>query len=180
MDYMIFLQALYFILPAYFANIMPVLVKKLDFLAVPVDFGKKIGNEPVFGSHKTWRGIFFATFGGFVFFIAQQRLTDFGIFVNLNLVNYAMLPFYFGAFLGVGAIFGDLVKSFFKRRFAIAPGKRWVPFDQIDLVIGALVFSSFYYVPPLWGWAFLCIITVPLHMIVKHFGYWSGLSNQKW
>ena len=180
MDFMIFLQALYFILPAYFANIIPVLVKKINFLAWPVDFGKKLGKNYLFGSHKTWRGLFFATLGGFVFFYVQRLLYQLGVFQNLSLIDYNAFPFWFGALLGFGAIFGDLMKSFFKRRLSIAPGKRWVPFDQIDLVIGALVFSLFYYVADFWIWAYLCIVTIPLHIIFKYLGYWSGISKQKW
>lgn len=177
---MIFLQAIYFILPAYFANIMPVLARKINFLAFPVDFGKKLGRNYFFGSHKTWRGLFFATAGGFVFFYAQKILYSLGIFANLSLIDYSSFPFWFGALLGFGAIFGDLVKSFFKRRLSIAPGRRWIPFDQIDLVLGALAFSSFYYAPDLWIWVYLCLVTIPLHMIVKHLGYYSGISKQKW
>ncbi len=180
MDYMILLQALYFILPAYFANIAPVLVKRINFLAYPVDFRKKLGGEPVFGSHKTWRGLFFATLGGLLIFYLQQFFYKADIFTELSLIDYSSFPVWFGALLGFGAIFGDLVKSFFKRRFAIAPGKSWIPFDQIDLVIGALVFSSFFYVPSLWIWIYLCLVTIPLHMIVKHIGYYSKISSQKW
>jgi hypothetical protein len=32
----------------------------------------------------------------------------------------------------------DSVKSFVKRRVGIAPGAPWIPFDQLDFVIGAL------------------------------------------
>lgn len=31
---------------------------------------------------------------------------------------------------------GDAAKSFFKRRVHVPPGKPWVPFDQLDFVIG--------------------------------------------
>jgi CDP-2,3-bis-(O-geranylgeranyl)-sn-glycerol synthase len=44
--------------------------------------------------------------------------------------------------MGFGALFADAVESFFKRRAGIGPGKTWVPFDQIDYIIGGLVFVA--------------------------------------
>jgi CDP-2,3-bis-(O-geranylgeranyl)-sn-glycerol synthase len=38
----------------------------------------------------------------------------------------------------VGAVGGDLLKSFLKRRRRIPPGARWIPADQLDFVIGAI------------------------------------------
>jgi len=36
---------------------------------------------------------------------------------------------------GVGAMSGDVVKSFFKRRVGIAPGRPWLPADQLDFIV---------------------------------------------
>ena len=44
-----------------------------------------------------------------------------------------------GLRFGIGAMAGDAVKSFFKRRADVPSGERWFPFDQIDFVVGALV-----------------------------------------
>jgi hypothetical protein len=44
-----------------------------------------------------------------------------------------------GLRFGFGAVAGDAAKSFFKRRLAIAPGSPWIPFDQLDFAVGALV-----------------------------------------
>jgi len=167
-------------IPAYFANMAPVPFSRLRFFSTPVDFGKKLKGKPVFGSHKTWRGIILATIAGVLFFWIQKMLYSHGIFQNLALVDYSSFPVWFGALLGFGAILGDLIKSFFKRRLSIPAGKRWIPFDQIDLVIGALAFSCFYYIPSLFVWIYLAIITLPLHIIVKQLAYYSRISNQKW
>ena len=42
---------------------------------------------------------------------------------------------------GTGAMSGDGAKSFVKRRLGIAPGHRWVPADQLDFVVGALLLT---------------------------------------
>jgi CDP-2,3-bis-(O-geranylgeranyl)-sn-glycerol synthase len=47
-----------------------------------------------------------------------------------------------GFLLGLGAMAGDAAKSFFKRRLGIAPGHPWIPFDQIDFQIGALLLAG--------------------------------------
>jgi len=174
------LGPLYFILPAYIANIAPVLFIRLKFLATPVDFGKKISKKPVFGSHKTWRGLFVATLLGFLVFYLQRTFYAYGIFKSISIVDYGFFPFWFGALMGFGAIFGDLIKSFFKRRLSIAPGKRWVPFDQADFIVGALVFSSFFYVPQPWVWAYLILISIPLHIVARHVGFYLGICKDKW
>lgn len=44
-----------------------------------------------------------------------------------------------GLLCGVGALGGDAAKSWLKRRRGIPPGGRWVPFDQLDFQVGALL-----------------------------------------
>ncbi|KAA0006124.1 MAG: CDP-archaeol synthase, partial [Thermoplasmata archaeon] len=38
-----------------------------------------------------------------------------------------------------GALLGDIVESFFKRRVGKERGEDWIPFDQVDFLIGALI-----------------------------------------
>jgi len=40
-----------------------------------------------------------------------------------------------------GALIGDIIKSFFKRRIGKKRGQDWIPFDQIDFILGVLFFS---------------------------------------
>ena len=53
------LKCFYLLLPAYFANMAPVLVKKVNLLAYPIDFNAKLKNKPLLGKNKTFRGLFF-------------------------------------------------------------------------------------------------------------------------
>ena len=63
---MIYLLAvIYYMLPAYFANMAPVIFKKINFLNVPI-------NENLFGRNKTYRGLFFAVLLGTVVFLIQK------------------------------------------------------------------------------------------------------------
>ena len=173
------IQSLYFILPAYIANIAPVFAKKINFLNVPVDFGKKLNGKPLFGSHKTWRGVLSATAAGGIVFYAQGLLYANDFFRQISMINYPQYPIIFGFAMGFGAIFGDLVKSFFKRRKGIGAGKRWVPFDQTDFVLGALVFSSLFFVPDVWVWIILVLLSIPVHILARHIGSLLKIC-QKW
>ena len=40
-----------------------------------------------------------------------------------------------------GALGGDVIESFFKRRAGRNRGEDWIPFDQIDFILGVLFFS---------------------------------------
>jgi len=133
------LRVLYFFVPAYVANMAPVLIgNRLTFLARPLDFGTSLGGVPIFGDHKTWRGLLIGVLAGAVAFLIQKALYDAETARTLALFDYATLPRWLGAWLGFGALLGDAVKSFFKRRVGIAPGEPWIGPDEIDFYLGAV------------------------------------------
>src|SRR3989338_7960100 len=133
------LQSLYFFLPAYLANMAPVLLRWLP--------GGRPIHERWFGRNKTWRGLIVAVLvGGLVFWL--QKYAYLLGFQRWALIDYADFSVLLGFLLGAGAILGDFAKSFWKRRAGISPGERWIPWDQLDFVMGGLVFSFFMYVPP--------------------------------
>lgn len=183
MDFNIVLGCLWYMLPAYFANMAPILVRKyFKFLARPVDFGKTWLGKPILGAHKTFRGLIFGTLVGVVVMLFQVSLfnhtlffRDISLFVYPK-ANYLLLGF----LLGSGALVGDMAESFFKRRFSIKPGKRWIPFDQLDYVVGALVFGSFVYTPSLAAIIVILVASFLLHIIANHIGYYLGIKKTKW
>jgi CDP-2,3-bis-(O-geranylgeranyl)-sn-glycerol synthase len=85
-----------------------------------------------------------------------------------------------GLRFGVGAMAGDSFKSFFKRRIGIAPGHSWIPFDQLDFVVGALLVT--------WGRAPLSLLDCGLilavslvgDVVVNHLGYRVGIRDTPW
>jgi len=174
------LQALYYFLPAYIANMAPVILKKINFLPQPVDFNKKWKAKSIFGSHKTWGGLFYAIITGTILFYIQQILYRYPFFQNLSLFDYSQQPLLLGFLLATGAIVGDLTKSFFKRRSKIKAGKSWVPFDQFDFIIGAFIFSFFLYTPPVRIIITILVLSALLHPIFSLIGYYLGLKTVKW
>ena len=131
------LASLYYFVPAYFANGAPVLLKRFNPLKMPVDFNKKFKGQPIFGSHKTWGGLIIASLIGLLTFYVQKLLYLCPFFQKYSLFDYSEQTVWLGFLLGFGAIFGDLIKSFFKRRFHHKPGSSWIPFDKLDFVLVA-------------------------------------------
>ena len=82
--------------------------------------------------------------------------------------------------MGFGAIFGDLTESFAKRRLNYSPGKPFVPFDQIDFIIGALIF-----IYPIVSLStnkiiIILLLSFVLHILVNHIAFYLKIRKEKW
>lgn len=157
---------------------MPVLVKKIKFLDYPVDFNIKFNKKPILGKNKTFRGFFFGCLGAIIFTFLQSLLYPY--FVNYSLINYSSYNFILiGFLLGFGALFGDSIKSFFKRRLNIHPGKSWIVFDQIDWILGSLLFTSFFIGFNYFMWMISIVLFGILHIIINYIGYILKIKKNK-
>jgi len=177
------LKAGYFALPAFFAGIVPVLLAKLkwfEFLNKPVDFNGKIGNEFIFGNHKTWRGLIFAPIAGIAVAYIQLLLYANPSLRSISILNYNDYWLLFGALAGLGAIIGDLVKSFFKRRFKIGAGKPWPVFDQIDSAVGFLAFTYAIAWPDLAVIFIILILALVVSPVTNIAAYFLGIKKVWW
>ncbi len=183
MDFKLIFVTIFFYLPAYVANMMPVLLDRaglLKSLAVPVDalFGKK----EIFGPHKTWRGIIGGIAGGILTgFLQAWLFTGFHDSSNTGMwIGGLVLFLIWGALLGLGALLGDLAKSFFKRRLGIKPGGVFFPFDQLDFIIGAMLLGSLLR-PLLWREILVLLIITPLlHFYSNLIVYKLGWKKVWW
>lgn len=143
MGYEIIIQALWLVLPAYIANASALLVGG----GTPIDFGKnwKDGKR-ILGDGKTWSGLITGAFVGmtcgFGFSIVAKyaAASDFA-FLGIN--DYTGFPFMIPIIASIcfGALIGDIIESFFKRRLGKNRGEDWIPFDQLDFIVGALFFG---------------------------------------
>lgn len=183
----IIIQCFYFILPAYFANMAPVIVKKLfKGLAFPIDFNKTLNNNPVLGKNKTFRGLIFGILFAMVIAYLQYILYKKNIFAGISAIDISAIDYsnwiLIGFLMGFGAIFGDLIKSFIKRRLRYNPGKPFVPFDQTDFIAGALIFiyplaKEFLTLEKI---IIILLITFALHITVNHIAFYTGIRQEKW
>jgi CDP-2,3-bis-(O-geranylgeranyl)-sn-glycerol synthase len=169
---MLIVEALKFIFPAYCANAVPVIAGG----GRQMDFGKNFfDGKPVFGKNKTFRGFFFGL--------------AVGIFVGVVESLVFSYPFPFSVMFSVlspfGALFGDLAGAFLKRRLGIAPGGLLPVVDQIDFVVGAILFSLPFFSLPLtvtyWELAIaVTIITPPIHLLTNFSAYKLKLKENPW
>lgn len=162
------IELVYLVLPAYCANMAPPLVKYWRGWNRPI-------HRAWLGDHKTVVGFVFGVVVGVLTAFAQSRL-DVGIGLLWRPVEWAGV----GLAQGFGAMAGDSMKSFFKRRVGIAPGKSWIPADQLDFVVGALIPLSLFV--PLGGTEILAILlfTFVADIAVNHISFYLGIRDTKW
>ncbi|HSX27706.1 MAG TPA: CDP-archaeol synthase, partial [Patescibacteria group bacterium] len=82
-----------------------------------------------------------------------------------------------GMLLGIGALTGDAMESFFKRRRGIKSGSSWYPFDQIDYIIGGLIFALLFIKPTLSLILWVGLVYFGLHLVFSYLGYLLGLKK---
>jgi CDP-2,3-bis-(O-geranylgeranyl)-sn-glycerol synthase len=177
------LFVVWFFLPAGLANMTPIFAAKLPLLSrlnVPLDCDVTFRNKRLFGNHKTVRGLI----SGLIIGILTVYLQVF-LYAHIPLIrsfvslDYTTLnPFLLGLLASLGALTGDALRSFFKRQRGIAPGKSWFPFDQIDYVIGGVVFTAFYIRLTIWQYILLFVIWFWLHPLATFIGYLLKLKDR--
>ena len=130
--YIIFM-GIWLTLPAYVANPSAVLFGG----GAPMDFGRKMkSGGRILGDGKTWRGFF-----GGIFSAIVLGLILIGISIPFDEEHFG-----FGAFpdflviiilMSTGALLGDVLGSFVKRRLGKKRGAKTPGLDQYDFLLGA-------------------------------------------
>jgi len=147
----------------------------------PVDFGKKFFGQSIFGSHKTWRGVIFGIIVGMSIVFLQFWLYPFPLIKRISLLDYRNINILaFGFLISFGAVFGDLLFSFIKRRLKLKPGAKFLPFDQTNYVIGAAIFLTPFFKIDILAWITIFVLTFFLHIIFNRLGYYLKLHRARW
>lgn len=177
------LLAFWFFLPAGIANATPVFAKRIPFLNkldYPIDFYKSINGIRIFGDHKTFRGLITGVIMAILTAGIQLSIFNNSPELRENLgFDFSSVSFIlYGILAGLGALLGDAIKSFFKRRVNIKPGSSWFPFDQIDYIIGGIVFLI-----PIIRLSFIqyvltFIVWFGLHLASTYIGYLLKLKDK--
>ncbi|MBA7475621.1 hypothetical protein ES707_10993 [subsurface metagenome] len=152
-------ETIYIFLPAYLANATPVLLGG----GGPLDGGRTWRDgEPFLGDHKTVRG----TLSG----VAAGILT--------GLIQGAPLR---GVLLAVGAIGGDLIVSFIKRRLKLKPGALLPLADQMDFIVFAVILLSLFQpLPTLDRIIAILVATLPIHYLTNVLAWLLKLKSNPW
>ena len=173
-----FTSIIWLFLPAVFANMAPVLFNRVNFLNYSIDSVFNTKRKVLFGKNKTFRGFFFGILSSISIMYIQTLLNPYfniPLLISYDKTNILAL----GILLGFGALCGDLIESYFKRRRGTESGKSWVPFDQIDWILGALFFSSILVKFHLEDIIIVIIFFDMLHPITNLAGYFLGLKKNK-
>lgn len=159
--------ALWIYLPALAANAAPVLIARFPFfhrIRYPLW-------EAGLGKNKTWAGLLGGIAAGVLVGFLQITLTPWG-----REFGYEQWILW-SALIAFGALLGDAVKSYCKRRIGIPPGGAWPVIDGIDYVLGALIVGLPLFVPS-WQVAVALLIAGPiLSLIANVCSYALGLKK---
>ncbi len=158
---------MYFMLPAYLANMTPPFVRFWKGWNRPI-------SRRCLGDHKTVVGFISGMSVALAVVFLQSRVRWRG-----DLLPYARWPL-LGLAFGFGAMSGDSVKSLFKRLCKIRPGQSWIPMDQLDFVVGALILVSPWV--PLTCLEVLVILVISFagDIAINHLSYALGIRTTQW
>lgn len=156
-------SALLFIGPSYVANAAPLLFGGGRTL----DGGRVLSDgQPIFGSHKTVRGVFAGILAGTLIGFAE------------SLVDSRLLLA--GFMIALGAVSGDLLGAFIKRRLRVAPGRAFPILDQLDFVLGSLVLGYYFFPIGIPSVILFVVVTPPIHLATNYGAYLLGIKKTYW
>lgn len=158
-----FTSALLFIGPSYTANAAPLIFGGGKTL----DGGRRLRDgQPIFGAHKTIRGVIAGILGGTLIGLLESPID--------NRLAFA------GFMISLGVVSGDLLGAFIKRRLHVEPGKAFPVLDQLDFVLGGLIFGyAFFPIGPVSA-LFVVLVTPPIHLGTNYGAYRLGMKKTHW
>jgi CDP-2,3-bis-(O-geranylgeranyl)-sn-glycerol synthase len=156
-------SALLYIGPSYVANAAPLLFGG----GATLDGGRKLSDgQPIFGSHKTIRGVIAGILAGTIIGLAESLVDS-----RLALAGFM---------IALGAVLGDLLGAFIKRRLRVEPGKAFPILDQLDFVFGSLILGYYFFPIGLYSLLLFVIVTPPIHLGTNYGAYRLGIKKTQW
>jgi len=156
----------------------------------PMDLGKSWRGKRILGDGKTWRGFFGGALTGMAFGLVQIALSEAFGFSNSWLFAFWPRALWIIGALAFGAMIGDSVGSFVKRRLGVGRGEKAPILDQYNFVIGAFVMVTIVHNDWIWfhfidgnqiyGLVAFLIIVPLLHRGVNIIGYKMGKKDVPW
>lgn len=159
---------LYLMAPAYAANMAPPLLLFWHGWNRPL-------HARLLGTHKTVLGVFVGVAAALLVSALQARVQL--PCARLDYGRWGLLP---GLAMGLGALGGDALKSFFKRRLGIAAGQPWPPFDQLDFVAGSLLLAAPLVHLSLREVVLIAALSFLADLLVNRLSYRLGIKRTPW
>lgn len=173
-----FIKALWLLLPAYAANGFPPLARGKK----PLDYKKNFfDGKRILGDGKTFEGTFLGLTAGFA---VGGLETIFYPVLNAYAMKFnAYLPpmsLFIGFLISFGALFGDMVASFIKRRFNLPRGADVPLLDQWNFIIGSVLFIIWFTEVTPFMLLIMLLMTPVVHRIANIIAYKTKLKNEPW
>ncbi len=125
-----------------------------------------LDGRPIFGSHKTLRGLLAGIIAGSLVGLGESLVDP-----RLALAGFA---------ISLGAVSGDLLGAFAKRRLSVKPGGPLPILDQLDFVLGGLVLSFPFLPMSLVSVLIVVLVTPPIHLGTNLGAYLLGIKKTYW
>ncbi|MFX0151542.1 MAG: CDP-2,3-bis-(O-geranylgeranyl)-sn-glycerol synthase [Candidatus Hodarchaeota archaeon] len=194
----IIIDAAIFVFPAFMANASPTILGKGKHFNTPIDGGRLWrDNKRILGDGKTVRGFISGVISGMIIcvaiiLIAKQlnypltflSMLKSGIAYSVAhplgailFSNEIILGSLVGFTLGSGALIGDLIGSFIKRRSGLKRGESFFFMDQLGFLITAMLFTYLIIPWPIIWFVLLIPLTLVLHISLNLVSYSIGLQE---
>ncbi len=150
----------------------------------PIDDGRTWDGSRVLGDGKTWRGVAGGTLTGAVLALLLNAIEP--VITTATALSVPAFPPFVILTLPFGAMAGDVVASFFKRRVGRERGAAFPGVDQLDFVLGALsltalfAFEWFVETFTLPVLVTVLLVTPLLHVGTNIVAYRAGLKSEPW
>jgi CDP-2,3-bis-(O-geranylgeranyl)-sn-glycerol synthase len=186
--------------PAFFANAGMTFAGTFHGPGRPIDGGRMLRDgKRVFGEGKTWKGLiggiiigstlsflmifvnialYQGVFGGSPHWSDLKLITPQEVlfFIQPSPLNFIMRT----VLLSVGACFGDLIGSFFKRRTARERGTPFPLLDQLDFLLFAYL-CAYAFFPLPWYYILVISLFTPLVAVLANIvAYYLGKKHVPW
>lgn len=153
------IRGMVFYSPAYAANAFALIFRGEK----QIDFGRLfIDGKPIFGRGKTFKGFFLGLIMGVIT----------GSILGISLSTSFLV--------GFGALLGDLMSAFIKRRLSIKTGDPAPILDQFDFVLGATLLSQAWkYLDPR-SILIIMALTPAIHLVSNSLAFLIGVKKVPW
>ncbi len=85
-----------------------------------------------------------------------------------------------GFMIALGAVLGDLLGAFVKRRLNVEPGKAFPVLDQLDFILGSVVLGYPFFQVGLISILLVVVVTPPIHLATNYGAYRLGIKKTRW
>jgi len=149
---------------------------------LPIDLNKKwIDSNRILGNGKTFEGFSLGLFIGFLIGALEAYLyPGFNQYAMQFGAELPLMNLFIGFMISFGALCGDLIGSFIKRRFGLSRGADVPLLDQWNFIIGSILFAFWFTQITIWMILIMLVMTLVIHRIANIIGHKLRVKKEPW